>query len=98
MSIIYALWWLGISLFVFGLVGVLVFYSIRTFWRRWRKKEPRQPVNLIYGAWQGHNLGTTTYEPGSLPRLEDQLMKPEDFEYDPNADNSGDFDPNRNRE
>jgi hypothetical protein len=27
----------------------------------------------IYGAWQGHNLGTTIMEPGELTELEKEL-------------------------
>ena len=39
--------------------------------------EPHTPMPpyVIYGAWQGHTLGTTTYEPGTLKRIEEELSE-----------------------
>lgn len=61
-----------VSLIILAAWVVFFYYLIRK-WRR-RKTEPGSIIPpTVYGAWQGHNLGTTTMEPGDLPRIEREL-------------------------
>lgn len=48
-------------------------YLIRFIIRRKRSKRGSLPITNVYGAWQGHNLGTTTLEPGELTTIERNL-------------------------
>lgn len=59
---------------------MIIYHGLRFF--RNRKKRKGQPSStVIYGAWQGHNLGTTTMEPGDLTRIEGELREaPKDEE------------------
>jgi hypothetical protein len=51
-----------------GLFGYLVYRSSRKAFKN------GGPSNAIYGAWQGHNLGTTDFAPGDLEHLEKDLQ------------------------
>jgi hypothetical protein len=54
---------------------VVFFYYLIRKWRR-RKIDPGSIIPpTIYGAWQGHNLGTTTMEPGDITEIENDLNR-----------------------
>ncbi len=54
---------------------VFAFYLVKKWKRRNIDPGPLIPPDF-YGAWQGHNLGTTTMEPGELTRIEHDLEHP----------------------
>ena len=69
-----------ISILLAVVIVVIVVNSIRRTIRSIRERrdnpdasQPARPI--IYGAWQGHMLGTTTMEPGDLTRIEDELRE-----------------------
>ncbi len=74
--------------FIFGFVIILVsvltiigiWYSVKKHGSLYYRDngtppadEPPIPPPVIYGAWQGHSMGTTTMEPGDLTRIEKEL-------------------------
>ncbi|HWF43193.1 MAG TPA: hypothetical protein VG537_00990 [Candidatus Kapabacteria bacterium] len=54
--------------------GVISYYLFRFFRTRLKSKKGTLPLNSVYGSWQGHNLGTTTIEPGDLTHIEKELQ------------------------
>ncbi|MFI5264568.1 MAG: hypothetical protein ACHQM6_08645 [Candidatus Kapaibacterium sp.] len=69
-----------ISILFAILIVVIVANSIRRSIRRIKEQRdnpyaPQPGPPIIYGAWQGHNLGTTTMEPGDLTRIEEELRE-----------------------
>ncbi|HEX5315911.1 MAG TPA: hypothetical protein VFX22_04590 [Candidatus Kapabacteria bacterium] len=63
-----------VSLIVLAAWVMFIFYFIRKWRRRNIDPGPLIPPDA-YGAWQGHNLGTTTMEPGELTKIERNLNK-----------------------
>ena len=61
-----------IALIVLAAWLTIVYYFIKKWKRRKRESGSIIPP-AVYGAWQGHNLGTTTMEPGELTRIERDL-------------------------
>jgi len=60
---------------IFGAAWLVFFYYLFKRWRR-RKIDLGSIIPpVVYGAWQGHNLGTTTMEPGDLTEIEKDLDK-----------------------
>ncbi len=63
---------------VLAVFAVIWFFVIRNAIRKSRAirdgkiKQPTIPP-FIYGAWQGHNLGTTNMEPGDVTEIEKDL-------------------------
>jgi len=52
---------------------VVIYYSIKKIRNRKKTGTGAVPLNTVYRAWQGHNLGTTSMEPGDLTRIEREL-------------------------
>jgi hypothetical protein len=64
---------------VFGLGVILIAYMLRGAIRKSRRiraglEDPPQ-FTAPYGAWQGHNLGTTSMNPGDISKIEDDLRQ-----------------------
>ncbi|HEY3876356.1 MAG TPA: hypothetical protein VGM92_12850 [Candidatus Kapabacteria bacterium] len=60
---------------ILGAVWIVFFYYLFKKWRR-RKTETGSLIPpVVYGAWQGHNLGTTIMEPGDMREIERDLKK-----------------------
>jgi hypothetical protein len=69
-----------ISILLAVFIVVIVANSIRRTIRRIREQRdnldaPQPMAPIIYGAWQGHMLGTTNMEPGDLTRIEEELRE-----------------------
>ena len=65
-----------LNLFLGSLFAAIPIYIIYCCVRMIRKrKEDPESYNptFIYGAWQGHTLGTTTLEPGKITEIEEGL-------------------------
>ena len=65
---------------IIGLLGTalllyFMYHAIR-MWRNRNKPGEHITVGPIYGAWQGHNLGTTTLDPSELAEIEKELDVP----------------------
>jgi hypothetical protein len=72
-SITIALWVQVIVGLIWAAAWVVFFYYLFKKWRR-RKTEPGSLIPpVVYGAWQGHNLGTTTLDPGGVTEIEKDL-------------------------
>ncbi|MDP4199568.1 MAG: hypothetical protein Q8922_03350 [Bacteroidota bacterium] len=52
----------------------IIYRSFRT-WAEQKKTGEHTALGPIYGAWQGHSLGTTTMEPGELSEIERRLRE-----------------------
>ncbi len=61
-----------ISLAMVTLWVIIIYYSIRK-WRRRKTDTDTGTPPIIYGAWQGHMLGTTTLDPGDITEIEKDL-------------------------
>ncbi len=72
-----------VALVMAGAWVVFGYYFIKKWKRRKIDSGPLIPPAL-YGAWQGHNLGTTTMEPGELTRIERDLAHPAGERYHEN--------------
>ena len=57
---------------VIGIVLIIVLSAISSIRNR-RKHSHSVAPTPIYGAWQGHELGTTMMEPGDLTKLENEI-------------------------
>ena len=74
-----------ISIVLAVFIVVVVANSIRRSIRRIKEQRdnpnaPQPVAPIIYGAWQGHMLGTTNMEPGDLTRIEEKLRGEADEE------------------
>jgi hypothetical protein len=61
---------------VLGVFGAILYYSIKKIVKRKSGEDTDDDNTLagpIYGAWQGHTFGTTSYEPGELTKIEREL-------------------------
>jgi hypothetical protein len=54
--------------------GTIIYYFIKRLVARKKTGEGEITLTNVYGAWQGHNLGTTSMEPGDLTRIEGELL------------------------
>jgi hypothetical protein len=61
-----------VSLILLSAWAVIIYYAIRK-WRRRRTDTDTGTPPIIYGAWQGHMLGTTTLDPGDITEIEKDL-------------------------
>jgi hypothetical protein len=61
-----------ISLALIAVWAIIIYYSIRK-WRHRKTDTGGGPPPIIYGAWQGHMLGTTTMDPGGVEEIEKDL-------------------------
>ncbi|HZK75657.1 MAG TPA: hypothetical protein VFD13_02005 [Candidatus Kapabacteria bacterium] len=75
-SEIFALILQGVVGLVLLAAWIVILYYI---FKRFRKKSLRGIASKtsIYGAWQDHNLGTTSMEPGDLTRIEKEVIREE---------------------
>lgn len=58
-----------------SIFGIVIWQGYKTFRDRKRPHRAEEVPNITYGVWQGHNLGTTTMEPGDLTRIEREIRK-----------------------
>ena len=61
-----------VSLALVAVWVVIIYYSIRK-WRHRKTDTDTGTPPIIYGAWQGHMLGTTTLDPGDVAKIEKDL-------------------------
>jgi hypothetical protein len=64
---------------IFGLAVAFILFMLRGAVRKSRRiraglEDPPQFI-APYGAWQGHNLGTTSMNPGDISKIEDDLRQ-----------------------
>ncbi len=63
-----------VSLILIAAWVVIIYHAIRK-WRHRKTDTTGGPPPIIYGAWQGHMLGTTTMDPGDITEIEKDLGK-----------------------
>jgi hypothetical protein len=62
----------SVTLTLTAVWAIIIYYSIRK-WRRRKTDTDTGTPPIIYGAWQGHMLGTTTLDPSDVAEIEKDL-------------------------